>query len=381
MNTITPQMTPPLASPVKKKFPWYAILSALGYFVLYNAIRMVIELGYYIYLYATIPTGGLSEEAILELFNQALFRDGNYLMIIMDVLIFLVLAIIFLARGKTFGEGMGMKKTKFADILLAFVAGLGLTCVLSFVMIFVSILFPKVMEDYNSTMDATYNMNTLIPYILAGVIGAPLIEEVVFRHLLAGRLARGIPRVLAIIISSVVFGLVHSHPVQWVYAAVLGFVMACVYFAYDSIWVNIALHAGFNALSVVAYVEALGLNETQLMLVNGALVLIELALALFGTIALVFLLIRRPHKIFEKPVPAVQTAPTTGTVQPVQSIYKPYSVPVGAPVPTVAELSAKSPVAAEPIGSAEPTLPVEPILPVEPVSVEVSTADESGGQS
>lgn len=402
----TPQVMPSGLLNDKKVSVWRAILSAVCYFIFYFAIQLVVEIGYTIYFYATLPGDGLSEEAVNELWNQAIFDDGNYLMIIMDVLIFLVLAIIFLVRGKTFAEGMGMKKTKFSSILLAFLAGLGLTCVLSFVMIFVSMLFPGLMEDYSNTMDTTYNMKSLIPYIVAGVIGAPLIEELVFRHLVTGRLSRGIPRVLAIIIGSVLFGVVHGHPVQWVYAGLLGFVMACVYFAYDSIWVPIAMHAGFNALSVVSYLTMIPMNEAQELLFGAMLFLAEMAFALFGTVALIFLLIRRPYKVFKKVVPQEQSAPVAApTVALVASLYHQYDIKTPtSSIPTVATFSANIPSVATmslpnntpaasvaPTESAEPTLgeaiapvepvsPVEPIAPIEPIDpVETSSVDEAGG--
>ena len=408
----------------RKVSVWRAILSAVCYFIFYFGLRLIVEVGYTIYLYATLPLEGLSDAAIEEMINQAYFDDGNWLMIVADILIFLVLAIIFLARGKTFAEGMGMKKTKVSSVLLAFLAGLGLTCALGFVMIFVELLFPGLMKDYNDTMDASYNMNTLIPYILAGVIGAPLIEELIFRHLVTGRLSRGIPRIVAILIGSALFGIIHGHPLQWAYAAVLGFVMSCVYFSYDSIWVPIAMHAGFNSLSVLAYFQAMEMTESQEILFGVVLFLVEIALALFGLIALVVLLIRRPHSIFKKtPLPAAPALSAFDVMyQTPASIYRefpsttasgaiptvaemtipaptaaaPQNAETAAPapanfgaIPTVAELTKTVPAAAEAPAAATPapaeqietTLPVEPIQPVEPIRAEATPlSDETGGQ-
>jgi membrane protease YdiL (CAAX protease family) len=240
---------------------WRAIVSALCYFIFYFAVQLATEVVYVIYLHLTLPLDGLSKEAYDKMIEDAYFRDGNYLMITIDVVLFLLLAIVFLARGKTFAEGMGMKKTKISSVPLAFVAGLGLTSALFFVMIVVESLFPAIMEDYGNTMDASYNMEQLIAFIFAGVIGAPLIEELIFRHLVTGRLSRGLPRIVAILIGSALFGIIHGHWIQWIYAGVLGFVMACLYFAYDSIWVTIAMHAGFNSLSVISYVQSMMKTE------------------------------------------------------------------------------------------------------------------------
>ena len=76
----------------RKVSVWRAILSAVCYFIFYFGLRLIVEVGYTIYLYATLPLEGLSDAAIEEMINQAYFDDGNWLMIVADILIFLVLA-------------------------------------------------------------------------------------------------------------------------------------------------------------------------------------------------------------------------------------------------------------------------------------------------
>lgn len=341
-------MTQSINLPIRKRSPIREILSAVFYFLCYEAISIVIGIGYMIYLYATLPLDGQTAEAQTQMLNEAIYRDGNLLMLVIDVLVFLTLSVFFLARGKQFSHEMGMKKTRAESILLAFLAGIGLSCALVYVMNFLYMIAPEVMENYNETMTDTYNMGEVLLYVLTGVIGAPLIEELIFRHFVTGRLGRAMPRLLAIAIGSALFGLVHSHPVQWAYAAVLGAIMACVYFAYDSIWVSIALHAGFNAVSLLSLIDVESMSEAQLQTFNAVVSIGYLVFTLAGLAALVFLFVRKTHPILQKPqspAPACteQTA-FTMPARPRQTVQwdqlKTASYPSGS-FPTVAELSEK----------------------------------------
>lgn len=342
-------MTQSVYLPVRKRSPIRDILSAVFYFLCYEAISIVIQLGYMIYLYATLPLEGQTIETQEQMLNDAIYRDGNLLMLIIDVLVFLAFSVFFLARGKKFSVEMGMKKIRAESIPLAILAGIGLSCALVYVMNFIYMIAPQVMEDYNETMNYTYNTQEIFLYVLTGVIGAPLIEELVFRHLVTGRLGRAMPRILAIAIGGVLFGLVHSHPVQWVYAGVLGIIMACVYFAYDSIWVSIAMHAGFNAVSLISLIDVESMSEAQVQRLDSILSVGYLVFTLVGLAALVFLFVRKPHSIFYKN--QSQTASFVGpsaefvpAAQPRQTVQwdqlKTASYPVGT-FPTVAELSKK----------------------------------------
>lgn len=316
-----------------KKSRW-GILFAFLYFLLYETIYFAVSIGYSVYLVATCP-----DEAAFE---AAYYRDSNLLMVLMDAVIFLSLSIIVLARGKRYSQGMGMKKTRVETIPVAVLAGIGLSCVLGFLMSYISYLFPKLMEDYNNTMDVTYNMGQIVLYILAGVIGAPLIEELVFRHFLAGNLSKGMPRIGAILISSFLFGLVHQHIVQQVYAAFLGLAMACVYFAYDSVWASIALHAGFNAVSLLSLIDTSHWSEAQQLRFVSIVNVSYLALAVVGILALVWLFVRRTHPVWKNESPqTVVPAGADPSFAPPPSALQ-WAAPASTPIrtiPTVSELS------------------------------------------
>lgn len=88
--------------------------------------------------------------------------------------------------------------------------------------------------------------------IITAVIMAPIFEEIVFRGIIQkGLINAGIKPWKAILFSSVVFGLVHANPWQFVGAALLGGVLGLVYYKTKSLLLPMLLHAFNNLCSSV----------------------------------------------------------------------------------------------------------------------------------
>ena len=285
MNTVQPL---PIA---KKEAKWWGIISALLFFLLYEGISTVMAWGLSLYVSMIYP----DKAAQLAAFNEY----SNLLMVLVDVIVVLSLSVIVLAAGKPYFREMGMKKTRPETLPVAFLSGIGLSCALSFVMGLVEMIFPKVMEDYNQTMEMSYNMGQIVLYILAGVIGAPLVEELIFRHCMAGNLTKGAPRWLSILLTSAVFGLVHGHILQIIYAGLLGILMACLYFAYDSVLPSIALHAGFNSVSLLSLIDTSDWSKLAQARFDMIISIAVYALVLVGLGGTVWLFIRKTHWVWK----------------------------------------------------------------------------------
>ena len=88
--------------------------------------------------------------------------------------------------------------------------------------------------------------------IVLAVIMAPIFEEIVFRGIIQkGLINKGMNPATAIIIASVVFGLVHANPWQFVGAVLLGCVLGFVYHRTKSLLLPILLHAFNNLCSSI----------------------------------------------------------------------------------------------------------------------------------
>lgn len=87
--------------------------------------------------------------------------------------------------------------------------------------------------------------------IVSAVIAAPILEELLFRGMIYARLRDLCGAKWAIIISAAFFGIFHGNLVQFVYAFIIGLMLAYVYEKLKTVWAPIVFHVGANLISVL----------------------------------------------------------------------------------------------------------------------------------
>lgn len=92
----------------------------------------------------------------------------------------------------------------------------------------------------------------------AVVVVAPLFEEWICRGVIFGalRLRHGV--VVSILLSALIFGLMHVQPVPVLNAFVLGLVLAFIYHKTKTLWSSILLHALYNGMAFALTVTGFG---------------------------------------------------------------------------------------------------------------------------
>ena len=141
---------------------------------------------------------------------------------------------------------------------------------------------------------------------IALVIAAPILEELIFRGIMLDGLLRIYSPTKAVIVSSLLFGLIHLNPAQFVGGALVGGFMGWVYVHTRSVLATILIHAAFNLTAFtesyfidveeaidISYAEVLGGWTNYVLVVLGSIVV---------TLGCVFLL----DKEFKKPPRALQ---------------------------------------------------------------------------
>ena len=107
----------------------------------------------------------------------------------------------------------------------------------------------------NSTSAALEGFSLWYLLLVTGICG-PVFEELTFRYGMCGILARN-NKTVGLIVSAVIFGLMHGNPIQIIYAAILGFIFGYVYLKHGNIWYPIMMHIAINSSSVlVSHFEA-----------------------------------------------------------------------------------------------------------------------------
>lgn len=146
--------------------------------------------------------------------------------------------------------------------------------------------FSKLMEQMT---------NDTATLILLAVFMASLFEEIIFRGIIMkGLLNKGMKPFPAILISAVVFGLVHGNPWQFIGAILLGSVLGLVYYRTKSLLLPILLHAFNNLCAVIllTYYKTESFGET--FKVSEWLIL-AIGIVLFTTFYILFTKKYRVH--------------------------------------------------------------------------------------
>ena len=212
--------------------------------------------------------------SFLDMFGIDIFCGSYALQLLYSQIIFVLPALIWLIANRNF-RILRFRKIRFSNILLCVLLYLCLSPVLSFLNI--------LSQFYSTNVISTvmFNIGDEMPFglglLLIAVIPA-LCEECTYRGLIYNTYAEASP-LAAVILSGVIFGLMHGNLNQFTYATVLGMCFALIVEATDSIWSTFILHFLVNAsstclvyllpkaLSVIEsyYAEAVAAEDTMTM--------------------------------------------------------------------------------------------------------------------
>lgn len=153
---------------------------------------------------------------------------GYILLILFDIIV----AIYLYLRNKR-----KEKKVKVTDYFPVVYLGIGMAVALN-MLIFL----------FNLNGD-TADLNIYLAILSSGIIG-PILEEMLFRYVFLNRLRNFFTTRNAILLSSLVFALLHGNIITMIYAFIMGFIFAYVYVKYDNIKVSIMCHIGANTIVI-----------------------------------------------------------------------------------------------------------------------------------
>lgn len=114
----------------------------------------------------------------------------------------------------------------------------------------IQILPEKWVSSLSTSVGLVSTGQSLWIIILCTGILIPIMEELTFRYGIYGSLSEYNPK-MALIVSSIIFGLIHGNIIQIVYAVIIGFILGYVYAKTHNIWYSIVLHAVNNTCSVL----------------------------------------------------------------------------------------------------------------------------------
>lgn len=159
----------------------------------------------------------------------------------------------FVMRRKGKVLNFNMQTRPFHVYLLIFPMMFGMMLITEFTTSLIPISGPVFGDWYqlfSEQMEAISD-NTFMVFLLVSFF-APIIEEIIFRGIIQkGMINNGIKPRNAILVSALIFGIVHFNPWQFIGAFLLGIVLGVVYFKTKSLLMSIFLHFFNNTIAAI----------------------------------------------------------------------------------------------------------------------------------
>ena len=140
----------------------------------------------------------------------------------------------------------------FNSAIVPFIICLGVAGMFTVNIIIGIIPFPESWQEMLSdNSDMITQSSMLMQVICVGLI-SPVAEEVIFRGLMLTTLKKAMNPWVAIVLSSLVFGIVHGNPIGIIYATGMGILMGWIYHRTGSIVACSLFHMIYNLTSLFA---------------------------------------------------------------------------------------------------------------------------------
>jgi membrane protease YdiL (CAAX protease family) len=232
-----------------------------------------LQLGFGAGLKGTVPD--ISD--IERLLSDFLYLNSNFMLLISGLLTILTLILVFHARRKSFLAETGFAKVRIASLWPLIPMGLVLNILISSVIGMLPI--PKeVLEGYEEASKLVTS-GSLPLQILNVAVVTPVVEEIIFRGLIFSRLKKGMPALIAALLSAALFGVLHGQIIWAGYGFVIGLLFIAAFLKYRSLIAPILLHISFNASSFL--LQWLSPDESYSMILFILSAALTLALAVY----------------------------------------------------------------------------------------------------
>ena len=223
-----------------------------------------------------------------------------------SAILLLVYAIIYGFRGAVPKKLFNLKRISLGKAAVSVFAGLSVYNLVVLVLGLLAILLPQFtqsLEQHNQLLQPLFD-NVWISILCVGIF-MPVLEELFFRGIILRVLKKHLRPVWFILISAVMFGLVHMNItsfnlLQPAYAFLIGVVLAILCHRFDSILAPIFAHIAFNLSSAVLtfFIEPLSAQNQAVEIILSSVLILSSLLAPLA-IFLIYRLSRKETTVLE----------------------------------------------------------------------------------
>ena len=223
------------------------IYFAVAFIVQFAAVRVIASAAV---ANGTITAAGKSTAELQEELNSLINRYSLHLTALTNVVLIPIYILLLMGDEKKRKNSLGIRYTAPGIKRLGVVLVLGMSAAVSVNVIVSLSQIARFSPKYQQVSEAIYS-GGLFMEIVSAVIAAPILEELFFRGMIYKRLRDMINVKAAVVISALFFGAFHGNLVQFVYAFIIGLMLAYVYEKFKTIWAPVIFHVGANLISVL----------------------------------------------------------------------------------------------------------------------------------
>lgn len=230
------------------------VLKTICYVLLMVGVQSMVYYVYTLFALASDSTllydSALDMEAVFQRVVELIYENVTMLTLVSNLLTILILSLFFTLRKKDPMEEVMLRPVRrpWRVAALCMLYGTALNIFFSVTLSLLP-LPDALLEAVDVQYAGLYGQTSLLVEILNTAVVTGLLEEIVFRGLALSRLQRGTSRAAAVIISAVIFGVLHGAFLAVCYATILGVVLALLANRYDSIVPTVLCHIFFNLTS------------------------------------------------------------------------------------------------------------------------------------
>ena len=229
------------------------IWKAVAYFVLYFGVTMILQMLLSIVFMAIGVANGLNEESLIMEFA---YNNILGMTVISGILTVGVLYLVFKLRKKQVTQEWKLNRFKIKNVVLASVIAFSFSFLFALCTYNIpmenSIMISKSVDFYNERVPL-FGTIMMVANLL---VIAPIAEEIALRGIVSTRAEKTTNAVTAIIVSSILFGLMHFMAggiVLVIGATLMALIFGYIFYKFKSLWVCIIAHSVANLPDFILY--------------------------------------------------------------------------------------------------------------------------------
>lgn len=253
------------------------LLSSFEYLIYFFSITIVVQAlsSFMKGIYVNYKYNG---DIILAEGSSALLRESKWIVYIISYVVILFLFFYMRSKSNDGREIIKLARLNLREIVPIIIMGIAEVVFFGYLLTFIK---GNMVDTYHIKTETLIEGNVGIRF-MAQVLFAPIVEEIVFRGCMLERFRKIMPTALAVILSSLMFGIVHGGGIHFIYTAMSGCIMAFVAIWTKSILAPILQHMAFNFVGAFHNMQIL--DEVS----NGILCVVGLVCIVVSMIYLYF---------------------------------------------------------------------------------------------